>query len=114
MLKVALLGCGRWGQNHLNVLANFRDKGLVEHITAIDISKEAREAAILADETRQSIDGVEADLVIIATPSNLHSEHSQKLISEGYHVLVEKPLGCCESEAAQVIASARENGRIPF
>lgn len=112
MLKVALLGCGRWGQNHLKVLADFRDKGLVEHIIAVDISKEARDASILADEARPSIDGVEADLVIIATPSNLHSEHSLKLISEGYHVLVEKPLGCCESEAAQVIASARENGRI--
>ena len=112
MLKVALLGCGRWGQNHLKVLADLRDKGLVEHIIAVDISKEARDASILADETRPSMDGVEADLVIIATPSNLHSEHSLKLISEGYHVLVEKPLGCCESEAAQVIASARENGRI--
>ena len=112
MLKVALLGCGRWGQNHLKVLADFRDKGLVEYITAIDISKDARDASILANETRQSIDGVEADFVVIATPSNLHSEHSLKLISEGYHVLVEKPLGCCESEAAQVIASARENGRI--
>ena len=112
MLKVALLGCGRWGQNHLKVLADFRDKGLVENVIAVDISKEARDASILADEARPSIDGVEADLVIIATPSNLHSEHSLKLISEGYHVLVEKPLGCCESEAAQVIASARENGRI--
>ncbi len=112
MLKVALLGCGRWGKNHLKVLVNLREKGLVDHITVVDISKQARDLATLADETRSSMDGVEADFVVVATPSDLHSEQSQKLISNGYHVLVEKPLGCCESEAAQVIASARENGRI--
>ena len=112
MLKVALLGCGRWGKNHLKVLANLRDKGLVDHITVVDISKRVRDLATLADETKSSMDGVKADFVVVATPSELHSEHSRKLISNGYHVLVEKPLGCCESEAAQVIASARENGRI--
>ena len=112
MLKVALLGCGRWGNNHLKVLANLRDKGLLNHITVVDTSKQVRDAATLADNTKPSMDGVDADFVVVATPSDLHSEQSQKLISNGYHVLVEKPLGCCESEAAQVIASAREHGRI--
>lgn len=112
VLKVALLGCGRWGKNHLKVLANLREKGLVNHITVVDISKQVREEATLADERKPSMDGVDADFVVVATPSDLHSDHSQKLISNGYHVLVEKPLGCCESEAAQVIASAREHGRI--
>lgn len=112
MLKVALLGCGRWGYNHLKVLANLRDKGLLNQITVVDTSKQVRDAATLADNTKSSMDGVDADFVVVATPSELHSEHSQKLISNGYHVLVEKPLGCCESEAAQVIASAREHGRI--
>lgn len=112
MLKVALLGCGRWGTNHLKVLANLRDKGLLNHITVVDTSKQVRDAATLADETNSSMVGVDADFVVVATPSDLHSEQSQKLISNGYHVLVEKPLGCCESEAAQVIASAREHGRI--
>ena len=112
MLHVALLGCGRWGKNHLKVLASLRDRGILNKITVVDISKVARNAALLADETKSSMEGVEADFVVVATPSELHSEHSQKLISNGYHVLVEKPLGCCESEAAQVIASARENGRI--
>ena len=112
MLKVALLGCGRWGLNHLEAMSNLRDKGLIEHITVVDISKEARDNAVLADKVADNIQGINADLVVIATPSHLHAEQSRSLISSGYHVLVEKPLGKCESEAAQVIASARENGRI--
>ena len=112
MLNVAILGCGRWGLNHLRTLSNLRDEGLVESIIVVDVSKEARDAAILADHSTNSIDGVKADLVIIATPSNLHAEQARELMSSGYHVLVEKPLGCCESEAAQVLASAHENGRV--
>ncbi|MCH2647273.1 MAG: Gfo/Idh/MocA family oxidoreductase [Candidatus Poseidoniaceae archaeon] len=112
MVKVALLGCGRWGQNHLRVLSSFREKGIIDYITVVDTSKSARDAAILADETKSDFDNVDADLVIIATPSNLHASQARDLLSKGYHVLVEKPLGCSESEAAQVLASAREFGRI--
>ena len=112
MVKVALLGCGRWGQNHLRVLSSFREKGIIDYITVVDTSKSARDAATLADETKSDFDNVDADLVIIATPSNLHASQARDLLSKGYHVLVEKPLGCSESEAAQVLASAREFGRI--
>ena len=87
MINVALLGCGRWGRNHLKVLASLRDRGLVSHITVVDISKDARDSATLADETRSSMENVVADFVVVATPSNLHSEQSQELISNGYHVL---------------------------
>ena len=45
MLNVALLGCGRWGRNHLKVLASLRDRGLVNFITVVDISKDARDLA---------------------------------------------------------------------
>tara|TARA_B100000945_G_scaffold188565_2_gene151353 strand:- start:3080 stop:4003 length:924 start_codon:yes stop_codon:yes gene_type:complete len=112
VLKVALLGCGRWGQNHLGVLSSFRERGLIDRIIVIDTSKTARDAAVLADETRVNTDGLEADLVIIATPSSLHASQARELLAKGHHVLVEKPLGCSESEAAQVLASAREFGRI--
>ncbi len=112
MLKVALIGCGRWGLNHLSVLSAMRDKGLIGHITVVDPSNEARSAAELADETTVSIQGLQFDFVILATPSNMHSQQARDLLSEGNHVLVEKPLGNCETEAANVIATAREHGRI--
>ena len=112
MLKVALLGCGRWGQNHLRVLASLRDHGLIESVTVVDTSLEAREYAVLADTTSPTMEGIEADFVVIATPSEYHASQARKLLSQKYHVLVEKPLGRSESDAAQVIACARENGRI--
>jgi predicted dehydrogenase len=112
MIDVAILGCGRWGQNHLKVLSDLREMGIVNHITAVDISSEARSKAILADVVTDSFENVFADLVIVATPSDMHANQARDLMEKGFHVLVEKPLGCCEAEAAQVLASAHEYGRV--
>jgi len=112
MLNVAILGCGRWGSNHLKVLARLREEGIVRKISVIDTSQDARDRAVLADITKSSFDGVTADLVIIATPSDLHSSQAVELIQKGYHVLVEKPLGNTEFDAAAVISTAQEHGRL--
>ncbi len=112
MARVAVLGCGRWGQNHLKTLHNLRNEGIVDTVHAIDISEIARDASKHADYVSEKIDQQEIDLVIIATPSKLHASQAKELMEKGYHVLVEKPLGCCEAEAAQVLASAQENGRM--
>jgi predicted dehydrogenase len=112
MIDVAILGCGRWGQNHLKVLSDLREMGIVNHITAVDISPDARSKAILADVVTDSFENVFADLVIVATPSDMHANQARNLMEEGFHVLIEKPLGCCEAEAAQVLASAHEYGRV--
>ena len=112
MLNVAILGCGRWGSNHLRVLSELKGEKKVKKIFVIDTSQEARDNAVLADKTESSIDGVPADLVIIATPSELHSSQAVELIEKGYHVLVEKPLGNTEFDAAAVISTAQEHGRL--
>jgi predicted dehydrogenase len=109
MLKVILLGCGRWGANHLRILCELRDSGLIGEVIVVD---PAIKSANGADKLTASIQGLHADLVIIATPSELHAQQARELMAEGYHVLVEKPLGCCESEAAQVLATAHEYGRV--
>ena len=112
MIDVALLGCGRWGQNHLKVLSDLREMGIINQITAVDISPDARSKAILADVVTDTFENVFADLVIVATPSDMHANQARDLMEKGFHVLVEKPLGCCEAEAAQVLASAHEYGRV--
>ena len=78
------------GPESLEGACLFQGEGIIDYITVIDTSKSAREAAILADEIKPDFDGVDADLVIIATPSNLHASQARELLSKGYHVLVEK------------------------
>ena len=56
MLDVALLGCGRWGMNHLQTLSKLRGLGVINHITVVDPSVDARMAAMLADDVAESLD----------------------------------------------------------
>ena len=42
--------------------------------------------------------GVEADAVIISLPDRLHYASCTKALSKGYHVLLEKPIGCTWGE----------------
>ncbi|MDP6870439.1 MAG: Gfo/Idh/MocA family oxidoreductase [Candidatus Poseidoniaceae archaeon] len=109
MLDVVLLGCGRWGSNHLRTLCQLRDQEIIDTVTVVDPQPLTITGA---DKHFNSMDGVNADLVIVATPSHMHSHQAKELLSAGYHVLVEKPLGCSEKEAAQVLACANENGRV--
>ena len=61
MATVAVLGCGRWGQNHLKTLHNLRNEGIVDTVHAIDISEIARDASTHADHVSEKIDQQEID-----------------------------------------------------
>jgi predicted dehydrogenase len=50
--------------------------------------------------------------VIIATPDQLHTAPSLKALDAGYDVLLEKPIAPTEEECRQILAKAKETGRI--
>ena len=109
-IEVAVIGCGRWGSKHLQTLAKLREEGLIHKIVACDINLEIETP--LADERFNSSSNLKSNLAIIATPPETHAELARNLLDRGIHLLVEKPLGSCEAEAAQVLSTARENGML--
>ena len=50
------------------------------------------------------------DLVYIATPNHLHTEHCELAMSHGKHVLIEKPMTVDVAEGEALAASAERNG----
>ncbi len=50
----------------------------------------------------------EIDVIYIATPHNFHKEHTLLCLTNGKHVLCEKPFAVNAKEARQMIAYARE------
>ena len=79
--------------------STLKEQGLIGSIAVVDTSDEARLSAKSADFTSPTMEGIDADFVVIATPSQLHSSQALELLENNFHVLVEKPLGCSESEA---------------
>jgi predicted dehydrogenase len=111
-MQVGVVGCGHWGKKHLQVLRSLKKKGIVKKIIAVDSNPETLAQINEVDATHSFLPENSCDLVILATPSVDHANHSIRLLEQGNHLLVEKPLACSEEEAAQVLACAQKHGRI--
>ncbi len=54
----------------------------------------------------------EIGLVVVTTPSGLHFEHASAALRAGKHVVVDKPMALTAAQAGELIALAREGGRM--
>ncbi len=60
----------------------------------------------------QFLNGSNVDLVVVATPTNFHRDHTIKAIDSGKHVVVEKPMALNLAEADEMIEGAERKGVI--
>jgi UDP-2-acetamido-3-amino-2,3-dideoxy-glucuronate N-acetyltransferase len=97
--KVALVGCGRWGRNLGRCLARL---GALDSVC--DASPDA--AAALASEHTvpvRSLDDLLADDtlsgMVVATPAVTHAQVTERCLSAGKHVFVEKPMAVNVADA---------------
>jgi predicted dehydrogenase/nucleoside-diphosphate-sugar epimerase len=113
-LRIAVVGCGAVTENfHLPVLAGHDGvtiSALVEPNTARGekLAKLYNVPTVLASADR--LDRSVADAALLATPAFLHAAGSIDLMRKGMHVLVEKPMALGLSDAAQMVAAAKDNG----
>ena len=112
-VRVAVVGYGYWGGNHVRVLNGRPDVS----VTVVDESEDRRQiamarhrgvrtAACLAD----ALDDVDA--VVVATPPMSHAKLALTALHAGRHVLVEKPLATSSADATEMVAQAREAGTV--
>jgi predicted dehydrogenase len=95
MRSVALIGCGRWGTNHLQVLQKLRAQGMVGRLVVCDIDatklKTLKADAVYASSTVMFANET-LDAVAIVTPPSTHVPLLQTTAETHLPVLVEKPL----------------------
>ncbi len=111
MSRIAVVGLGPWGRNHvraahaLGVLAavNDADSALAAKFAAETRTSAPGWSAILAD---SAIAGV-----ILATPASTHAALAREALDAGKHVLVEKPLALSPDGAASLVKRAQATGR---
>ncbi|MBI3506496.1 MAG: Gfo/Idh/MocA family oxidoreductase [Proteobacteria bacterium] len=109
--KIAVVGLGHWGKNHIRTAhalgalgaVHDADAALAARFAADTRTKAPGWPAILAD---ASIEGV-----ILATPAGTHAALARAALDAGKHVLVEKPLALSPADANEVVAHARRVGR---
>jgi predicted dehydrogenase len=113
--RLAVIGAGAWGANHVRVLASEARCELVA-IADPDPAAIARAHAIAPAARRDSVDAIladpQVDALVIASPAPTHAELATAAIAAGKHVLVEKPLALDLASARRVAAALRATDRI--
>src|SRR4030095_8158547 len=96
MIRVAVIGAGRWGPN---LIRNFHNGPASQVVWVIDRDParldevRARFPDVqVADEPARAFCDPAVDAVVIATPTSTHFTLAQQALYHGKHVLVEKPL----------------------
>ncbi|MEK6889685.1 MAG: Gfo/Idh/MocA family oxidoreductase [Nanoarchaeota archaeon] len=114
VIRAGLVGCGYWGKNHL---ATLRDMDSIETRWVCDQYNSPSRQSMPHNTrfTKSYLDILsdrDTDAVIIATPTSTHHDLAKRALESGKHVLVEKPLTANLKEAQELVALAREAGKV--
>ena len=102
----AVIGCGTIGLRHISIINNSENCKL---LAVIDKNQKKIENL---DQKKipffYDLDGffessIEVDVMVIATPNGLHSDHALKSLENNCHVLVEKPMALFKQDAEKII-----------
>lgn len=114
-VRVAQIGCGYWG---VNLLRCFQQIPAVVLTGVAELRQERM--AYLADkypalpttsDYRELLDST-VDAVVIATPPATHYALAKECLLNNKHVLVEKPLAMCATDAVDLVALAEKQGLV--
>jgi predicted dehydrogenase len=109
--KLAIIGAGAMGANHIRVASKNVDFEL-SHIVDGDIDRAQRAASeygALAIQDINDLNLEDINAAIVAVPSYLHGFIGERLLSAGIHTLIEKPLSLNISEAEKLNKVALAN-----
>lgn len=115
-LRVAVIGCGRWGSHHLNALQRLQVLLDIEHIVACDNDKRITQSLlqsgyIVHEDAESLVEQHRLDAVVVATPNATHYALGKMFLEQGVHALVEKPLAVEHDLASSLVSISIERGK---
>lgn len=111
-LKLAVVGAGAFGRNHVRVLSRLPDVQLVAIVDA-DLAKAQELATEHGSHAFASLDTLPVcDAAVVATPTVSHEEVATRLLQTGLDVLVEKPIASNAEAGERLARLADEKGRL--
>jgi predicted dehydrogenase len=112
----AITGFGHIGKRHA---AMIQQNEACELVAVIDINNQIHgdvpEGVTFFNSLNEFVQsGINADVMVIATPNALHAQQSIAAIQSNHHVVVEKPMGLHKKECEDLIQSASHAGKHLF
>ncbi|MEO5567292.1 MAG: Gfo/Idh/MocA family oxidoreductase [Gemmatimonadaceae bacterium] len=111
--RIALVGCGRISQFHLEAIAKVDGLSLAA-VCDIDAPRAQATGEKAGVPWFTSLDamlaGAEFDVVAVCTPSGLHPEHGIAAAKAGKHVVSEKPMALSVASAEALVQACEKAG----
>jgi predicted dehydrogenase len=128
MLRVAIIGMGFMGKMHFRCWQAIPEAQLVA-VCDIEPGRLANPAGTagniagaeqpldfsglrLFNDAREMFASVALDAVSITLPTYLHAEYTRMALQAGVNVLCEKPMALGQGECQQMVAAAKESGKL--
>jgi predicted dehydrogenase len=115
MLKIAIVGCGKIADDHVQAILRIPDCGIVglcdrEPLMATQLGERFGISACFSD-WQELLRVTAPDVVHITTPPQSHFELAISCLEHGCHIYVEKPFAVDALEAERLIGVAEGCGR---
>lgn len=110
--RIAVIGCGQWGQNHVRTLAGL---GVLVGVADHDVARStilAERFGVEALEPDRAIEDRAIDALVLALPARQHGPFARRAFAAGKDVLIEKPIALSPEDAEATAQAARASGRI--
>ncbi|KPL19310.1 MAG: hypothetical protein AMJ92_04020 [candidate division Zixibacteria bacterium SM23_81] len=116
MVRVAVIGAGAWGFNHVRAFDQLTDCHL-QMVVDKDDKALARVTTSFRDvktekDYRPVVKQKDLDAVVVTTSAESHYEIAKAALTVGKHVLVEKPLVLRSDQGEELVQLAEKNGRV--
>ena len=109
-IKVAVIGAGMMGRNHLKMYKTLPN---VELVGVYDVFSDSAQKAAdmfgIKAFTSMEEAAVSVDAVSVVTTSVAHASVGEFFLNKGIHCMMEKPLATTEEECQRLIDAARKN-----
>ena len=111
-VRFALVGCGRISANHFEAVQAHAPAA--ELVGVADINPAALQRAVAKTGTPgfpsldALLEGCDADIVVLATPSGLHAAQAIRVAQAGRHVMSEKPMATRLEDGKRMVQACDE------
>jgi predicted dehydrogenase len=110
--RVAVIGCGRWGRNHVR---NYAELGALAGVVDADAALAAEQAGrfgVPALSFEQALQDPGITGLVFALPPAQNLPLGRRALEAGKHLFVEKPLAMSVAEGEELCAIAERQGRV--
>lgn len=114
--NVGIIGLGYWGPNYARIISQLENVNLSWccDINKIALSKFSRlyPNVKVTDNIKDLLNDKNLDAVIIVTPAQSHFDLAKNFLSNGKHILVEKPLTNKLEDSKTLVKMSKEKNKI--